>query len=73
MTIIKIIHFIHSIAFSMMTAIGKHTVSHRDIALRRDIMIATTLTYIILAASGLIGSAIAWDDLRKVAGKSVAK
>lgn len=36
-------------------------------------MIATTLTYLILAASGLIGSAIAWDDLRKGADKSVAK
>jgi len=36
-------------------------------------MIATTLTYVILAASGLIGSAIAWDDLRKATGKSAAK
>lgn len=36
-------------------------------------MIATTLTYVILAVSGLIGSAIAWDDLRKPAGKPATK
>lgn len=36
-------------------------------------MIATALTYAILAASGLIGSAIAWDDLRKIISKPAAK
>lgn len=36
-------------------------------------MIAPTLTYIMLAISGLIGSAIAWDDLRKTARKTKAK
>lgn len=28
-------------------------------------MIVPALTYILLGVSGLIGSAIAWDDLRK--------
>ena len=36
-------------------------------------MIAPTLTYIMLAISGLIGSAIAWDDLRKSIRKPTAK
>ena len=36
-------------------------------------MIATALTYVMLAASGLIGSAIAWDDLRKAVRKPAAK
>jgi len=36
-------------------------------------MIAPTLTYIMLAISGLIGSAIAWDDLRKIARKPDTK
>jgi len=48
----------------MMPAIEQQTLPYRRIT-----VIATTLTYVILAASGLIGSAIAWDDLRK----SVAK
>jgi hypothetical protein len=40
---------------------------------RSNTMIATALTYVVLAASGLIGSAIAWDDLRNAARKSAAK
>lgn len=36
-------------------------------------MIVPALTYIVLAISGLIGSAIAWDDLRKTTRKPVAK
>lgn len=36
-------------------------------------MIATVLTYAVLAFSGLIGSAIAWEDLRKATRKPTAK
>lgn len=36
-------------------------------------MIAPTLTYVMLAISGLLGSAIAWDDLRKIIRKPKAK
>ncbi len=36
-------------------------------------MIATALTYAILAVSGLIGSAIAWEDLRKATVKPGSK
>ena len=40
---------------------------------RRHTMIATVLTYAVLAFSGLIGSAIAWEDLRKATRKPTAK
>jgi hypothetical protein len=40
---------------------------------RRDTMIATAITYAVLAFSGLIGSAIAWEDLRKATRKPAAK
>lgn len=36
-------------------------------------MIATALTYVVLAFSGLIGSVIAWEDLRKATRKPAAK
>jgi len=36
-------------------------------------MIAPTLTYIMLAISGLLSSAIAWDDLRKAIRKPKTK
>ncbi len=36
-------------------------------------MIVPALTYIVLAISGLIGSAIAWDDLRQGTRKPTAK
>jgi hypothetical protein len=36
-------------------------------------MIATALTYAVLAFTGLVGSAIAWEDLRKAVRKPTAK
>jgi hypothetical protein len=33
-------------------------------------MIVPAITYLVLAVSGLIGSAIAWDDLKKAARKA---
>jgi len=38
-----------------------------------DVMIATALVYTVLAFTGLVGSAIAWGDLRKGIRKSTAK
>lgn len=40
---------------------------------KEETMIAPTLTYIMLAISGLLSSAIAWDDLRKAIRKPKTK
>ncbi len=38
-----------------------------------DTMIATALIYTVLAFTGLVGSAIAWEDLRKGVRKPTTK